>query len=102
MKTLIRKTTLVAALVTAALISFCPSQAENNKLVYHKACNSSIGITVENAAGADYSIKNDKGNIVVQGKVKSDKTFYIPIAKMNAGSYRFFIGNMIIREFSVK
>jgi hypothetical protein len=102
MKTLINKSVIIAALAITFITSSFKAEAQNNNLVYDKTYNASIGITVENAIGASYMIKDISGNIVLKGKVKSDKTFYIPTSKLVNGSYRFFIGSLVIQEFVIK
>ena len=99
MKPFIQKTAAIVLLITTLLASSFTGNAQ--KLVYKKSYNSSIGITVENAAGAAYAIKDKSGKTVVQGKVKDNKTFYISTGNLNTGDYQFCIGNMTIQEFSV-
>lgn len=102
MKTIIRKTVTAAAFVIAIAASSFSANAQDGKLIYNKNTNPSIGITVENATGASYVVKDEKGNIVLQGRVKNNKTFFIPTAKLNTGAYQFFIGNLPVQEFSIK
>jgi hypothetical protein len=99
MKPFIQKTAAIVLLTVTFLATSFTGNAQ--KLVYKKTYNSSIGITVENAAGASFTIKDKTGTVVMQGKVKDNKTFYIPTGKMNTGDYKFYIGNMAIQEFSV-
>ncbi|WP_157976839.1 hypothetical protein [Taibaiella helva] len=100
MKTLLRKTAIAAALLMTLTASAV--QAQDNVPVYLKAANPSIGITVANATGASFAIKDQKGNIVLQGTVKNDKTFFIPTGKLNKGTYRFVMGNLVLQEFIIK
>lgn len=102
MKTIIRKTVTAAAFIIAIAASSFSANAQGGKLIYNKNTNPSIGITVENATGASYVVKDEKGNIVLQGRVKNNKTFFIPTAKLNTGAYQFFIGNLPVQEFSIK
>ncbi|MFA6056646.1 MAG: hypothetical protein WC756_00500 [Taibaiella sp.] len=102
MKTFIRKSIIVASLVMVITASFFNANAENNTLVYDKVHNTSIGITVEHATGAEYIIRDKKGNLVLRGKIKNNKTFFIPTSKLNSGTYQFFLGNMVVQEFVIK
>jgi hypothetical protein len=102
MKTLIRKSVIAATLLFTIAASSFKANAQDDKLVYQRKINTSIGITVANATGADYTIKDKKGNVVHRGKVKSAKTFYIPTGKLGTGTFCFCIGNLLIQEFEVK
>jgi len=102
MKTLIRKSAIVAASFLIIAATILNVQAQDTRPVYNKAYNRSIGITVANATGAEYVVKDRKGNIVLKGTVKSDKTFFIPISRLNAGTYHFYVGNYSIQEFIVE
>lgn len=102
MKTIIRKTIIAASFIIAIAASAFTSHAQDNNLVYDKSANPSIGITVENADGADYTVKDKKGNVVLQGKIKSNKTFFIPTAKLNAGAYQFFVAGTAVQDFVVR
>lgn len=102
MKTLLRKSAIIAATFIMLTASVFSTQAQGTKLVYNKTYNRTIGITVENATGAAYAIKDKKGNIVLQGTVKSDKTFFVPITKLNTGTYQFYVGNYPIQEFIIE
>lgn len=101
MKNLIRKSVIAASFVLAIAASSFHAYAQD-KLVYEKASNSVIGITVANATGAGYVVKDKKGNIVAQGTVKNDKTFFIPTAKLRSGVYQFFISNLAVQEFVIR
>jgi phosphate-selective porin len=102
MKTFIRKSVITISVVLAATVSAFNATAKNNTLVYDKAPNTSIGIAVEHATGAEYTIRDQKGNIVLQGRIKNNKTFFIPTSKLKSGSYQFSLGNMILQEFVIK
>lgn len=102
MKTFIRKSVIAASFVLAITASAFNTNAKNNTLVYDKTYNTSIGITVEHAAGTEYIIRDKKGNIVLQGRIKNNKTFFIPTSKLNPGAYQFLLGDMILQEFVVK
>lgn len=101
MKKTIRKTAIAAALFVAALASTFQANAQDEKLSYSKARHSAIGITVDNATGAAYVIKDKNGNIVLQGKIKNNKTFFISTAKLSKGSYQFVIGSLVLQEFEI-
>jgi PKD repeat protein len=102
MKTFIRKSVIAASFVLAIAASSFKANAQEDKLVYNKAYNTTIGITVENAIGANYVIKDKKGNIIFKGTVKSDKTFYIQTDKLGKGEYQFQIGSLVLQEFIIK
>jgi hypothetical protein len=102
MKTFIRKSLIIASVVLATIVSALNAHAKNNTLVYDKTHNTSIGIAVEHATGAEYTIRDQKGNIVLQGRIKDNKTFFIPTSKLKSGSYRFSLGSMILQEFEIK
>lgn len=102
MKTLLRKSVIAATLLMTFAASAVPALAQDNVPVYRKAANPSIGITVANAAGAGYTIKDQKGNVVLQGTVKDDKTFFIPTGKLTKGTYRFVMGSLVLQEFIIK
>ena len=102
MKNIIRKSVIAASFVLAIAASAFNTNAKSNTFVYNKAHNTSIGITVEHATGAEYIIRDKKGNIVLQGRIKNNKTFFISTSKLNSGVYQFFLGNMILQEFVIK
>jgi hypothetical protein len=102
MKTFIRKSVITASFVLAIATSAFNVNAKNNALVYDKVHNTSIGILVEHATGVQYTIRDKKGNIVLQGKIKDNKTFFLPTSKLSAGTYQFFLGNMVLQEFIIK
>ncbi|KAA5534930.1 hypothetical protein F0919_10040 [Taibaiella lutea] len=102
MKTIIRKTAIAAAFIFAVVTSSFNANAQEDNLVYEINSNPSIGITIPNAVGASYLIKNQNGAIVYKGQVKSDKTFYIPTKKLGTGKFCFYIGSLAIQSFQVK
>gem|GEM_PF-597300 len=102
MKTFLRTSVIAAALALASAVPVSEAQAQSKKPVYSKTSQNAIGITVSNATGASYTIRDQKGNVVLQGRVKSDKPFFIPTAKLAKGAYRFFIGNYAAQEFIIK
>lgn len=102
MKTILRKSVIAATLALTLAASSFSTNAAGNTLVYDRESNPTIGITVENATGANFTVKDKKGNVVLQGTVKNDKTFFIPTGKLGKGTYRFFIGHLAIQEFTIK
>ncbi|WP_162903022.1 hypothetical protein [Taibaiella koreensis] len=102
MKTLLRKSLIAASFVMTLAASAFPAMAQDNIPVYLKAANPSIGIAVANATGASFAIKDQKGNTVMQGTVKNDKTFFIPTSKLGKGTYRFVMGSLVLQEFIIK
>lgn len=102
MKTIIRKTVVTASLVLGLVASTLQVNAENNALVYDSSINTSIGITAENAVGRSYTITDKKGNVILKGVIKSNKTFFIPTGKLGKGSFQFVIGSLVLQEFVIK
>lgn len=101
MKNIIRKSVIAASFVLAVAASSFKANAQDTKLVYDKSVNPSIGITIENAAGRTYEIKDKKGNIVYKGVVKGNKTIFISTLKLK-GAYQFQLGNQVVQEFIIK
>ncbi len=101
MKNLLRQSliasTLILTLASPSLVS-----AQGNALVYDRSTNSSIGIAADNATGCNYEIKDRSGRVVLTGKIKSEKTFYIATGKLNKGSYKFMINGNTLQEFTIK
>lgn len=102
MKTFIRKSVIAASFVLVIAAASFGANAKNNTLIYDRAHNTSIGIAVEHGTGAEYTIRDQKGNIVLQGLIKSNKTFFIPTSKLKSGSYLFSLGNVVLQEFVIK
>jgi hypothetical protein len=102
MKSFIRKSVIVATLLLAVTASSFTAQAKSNKLVYDRSVNSSIGIRVENASGATFVIRNHKGAVVHQGRIKNNNKFYIPTNGLGRGSYSFVIGDTVLQEFVIR
>ncbi len=102
MKTIIRKSVIAASLALTLAASSFSAKAQTNTLVYDRENNPTIGVTVANAVGASFTVKDKKGNIVLQGTVKNDKTFFISTGKLGKGTYKFFIGQLAIQEFTIK
>ena len=100
MKNIIRKSVIAATLALTIAASSFSAKAE--ALVYNRESNPTIGVTVENATGAAFTVKDQKGNVVLKGTVKSDKTFFISTGKLGKGTYKFFIGNLAVQEFTIK
>lgn len=102
MKNIIRKSVIAASFVIAIAASSFKANATENKLIYDKSVNPTIGITIENANGATYTVKDEKGNIILSGKVKGDKTLHIATSKLQAGTYKFYIGGNAVQAFEIK
>ena len=102
MKNIIRKSVIAASFVIAIAASSFKANAQDDKLVYDKSVNPTIGITIENANGATYLIKDRKGNTVYKGTVKGDKTIFISTLKLSKGEYRFQLGNHVLQSFEIK
>ena len=101
MKSIIRKSIVAATLLLAVTASSFSVQAKSSRPIYDRSVNSAIGITVENATGAKFEIRNSKGEIVHTGRVKSNNKFYIPTSKLGKGTYSFVIGDTILKEFVI-
>lgn len=102
MKSIMRKSVIAATLLLAATVFTFSAQAKNSRPVYDRSVNSAIGITVENATGARFVIRNSKGNIVHEGRVKNDNRFYIPTRGLGKGTYQFVIGDTTLQEFVIR
>lgn len=101
MKTIIRKSATAAALLLTLAASSLSAQAKSSCPVYKRSLNSKIGVSVENATGAKYKIRNSKGEVVLEGQVKDSGKFYIPTGALAKGVYHFMIGNMVWQEFVI-
>ncbi|PSK94326.1 hypothetical protein [Taibaiella chishuiensis] len=101
MKTIIRKTVIAASLLLSLTAASFNTFAQDRP-VYDRSVNPSIGIKVENAAGAGYSITDQKGNVVFNGRIAGNKTFYIPTGKLSNGTYRFLVAGNVFQEFVIK
>jgi hypothetical protein len=101
MKNIIRKSVVAASLILAIAAGSFNANAQGRP-VYDRSVNRSIGITVENAIGTGYVITDQKGNVVLDGTIKSGKTFFIATGKLGKGVYRFLIGGNIFQEFIIK
>lgn len=102
MKPFIRKSVLTLSLLLTTVCAALQVNAQDDKPVYRKASNPSIGITVANATGAAYIIRDKAGNIVLKGTIKNDKTFYINTGKLDKGAYQFVIGSLVLQEFVLR
>lgn len=114
--TLILKNKTIAAgiLVIALLLACAPTHAgtawntagpfgkAEQALVYQRAANPYIGITVSHAAGQSYSIADKNGKIILKGRISSDKTFFVPTAKLAYGSYQFLVGGAVMQQFIIQ
>lgn len=100
MKNIIRTTAIAVSFILTIALSF-RANAQNTQ-VYDRAHNKTIGISSGNATGCNYEIRDRKGNIVMTGKIKSARTFYISTAKLGAGNFRFTINGSLLQEFAIK
>jgi hypothetical protein len=102
MKTFIRKAAIFTSLALTIAASSFTAAAQENKLIYSKTNNPAIGITINNATGASYSIKDKTGKVVLTGTVKNNKTFFIPTGNLAKGTYRFVMGSLVLQEFEIR
>lgn len=111
------KTIITWATTVLALVLICSIQPANatsamnasrnfknieQALVYERAVNPYIGITVENAAGQGYVIADKNGKIILKGKISSDKTFFVATTKLAYGSYQFLVGGALMQQFIIQ
>jgi hypothetical protein len=99
MKTIIRQSILTATFILAVITA----QAKGTAVEYSRAANSKIGITAGNqvAVGGLYKITDRAGNIVLQGRIQSADTFYIPVSKLGNGTYTFSIDGFALQAFAI-
>jgi hypothetical protein len=115
--TLKDKTMIIWITAVLALVFVCSLQPANaasamnasrsfknieQALVYERAVNPYIGITVENAAGQGYVIADKNGKIILKGKISSDKTFFVATSKLAYGSYQFLVGGALMQQFIIQ
>ncbi len=101
MKNIIRKSVIAASLLLGLAAASFNTYAQDRP-VYDRTVNPSIGVKVENVTGVGYTVTDKKGNVVFNGKIADNKTFYIPTGKLAKGLYRFMIGNMVWQEFVIR
>lgn len=101
MKNLIRKSVIAATLFLVACATTFQANAKNNVFVYDRTVNANISISSGNAIGCKYEVKDQHGNIVLAGKIKS-ASFNIPTAKLTKGIYHFTINGNILQQFGIK
>ncbi len=101
MKNIIRKSVIAASLLLSLTAASFNTNAQDRP-VYDRSVNPSIGIKVENATGTGYSITDQKGNVVLGGTIAGNKTFYIATGKLGKGTYRFLIAGNVFQEFVIK
>lgn len=99
MNNLIRTSVLAIAFFTTAI----SVQAKGTSLLYSRNANTNIGVTPTNqvAVGSIYKILDSKGSVVLQGRILSGNTFYIPTRKLENGNYKFSVDGFILQEFSI-
>jgi hypothetical protein len=72
-------------------------------LTYERVSNPYIGITPDlNAKGSTYAIVDERGKTIFTGRINTDRTFYIPTAKLGAGYFTFYINNFMVQQFIVR
>lgn len=100
MKTIIRQSIIAAVL----LISTAGAQARGTSLHYSRNANERIGITAGNqvAVGGWYKITDPTGKIILRGRIKSAKTFYIPLNQLSNGQYRFSVDGYELQSFTIE
>jgi len=116
-KSIKNTTTVIRIAIVLALVLVCniqPAQAASaintsrtfnsmeQALVYRRAANPYIGITVENAVGQGYAIADKNGKIILKGKISSDKTFFVATSKLPYGSYQFLVGGALMQQFIIQ
>lgn len=102
MKNTFRKLFATATLAITGLVLTASAAKAQDKLVYDQSVNAVIGITIENANGAQYKIVDEHGKTVYKGHVKGDNTFYVPVKDLGKGNFKFMLGNTAIQQFEVK
>jgi hypothetical protein len=92
-----------ASAIKAGASPLVKEQLQNDVPVYNRQLNANIGITASsNAVGRTYIITDNKGRIIMRGVIRSGKTFFIPVEKLNNGVYQFSIGGSILQKFAVE
>ena len=99
MNNIIRQSIIAAAL----LFSVTAASARGTSYSYSRSYNTQIGITAGNevAVGGTYKILDSNGRVVLQGRIKSRNTFYIPTGKLGNGTYTFSVDGFNLQQFSI-
>lgn len=99
MKTIVRQSIATVVLFASAIAA----QAKGTTLHYARTANDRIGITAGNriAVGGLYKIADHTGKVVLQGRIKSADTFYIPVSQLSNGSYSFSIDGYELQSFTI-
>lgn len=99
MKNIIR----TSAIAIALFLSATALQAKGTSLIYSRSANTQIGITAGNqvAVGSIYKVTDANGKVVLQGRIRSLNTFYIPTSKLGNGTYQFSVDGFNLQEFSI-
>jgi hypothetical protein len=101
MKNSFKKSAIAASLLFVLAAASFKSQAQEVTSFNDTYTNVSVAITVKNADGAAYVIKNEKGLVVYTGRIKNNKTFHIPGRKLGVGTFYFYVGNQVYQTFEV-
>lgn len=90
-------------LAFALFISVNAASARGTSYSYSRSLNTTIGITAGNraAVGGIYKIQDGSGRVVLQGRIKSADTFYIPTDKLSNGTYVFSVDGYGLQQFSI-
>jgi len=99
MKNIIRQSIIAVTL----LLTTVTANAKGTSLQYSRTLNAQIGITATNqiAIGGIYKVVDVNGKVVLQGRIKSADTFYIPTGKLANGSYIFTVDGFPLQSFCV-
>lgn len=86
----------------SALNTVRPLGNMEEAIVYQRTLNPYIGITVEHATGAAYTIADKNGKIILKGKINSDKAFFVATARLPKGSYQFRVAGALMQHFIIQ
>ena len=98
------KNIIIKSIVALALIiSVNAASAKGNGLNYSRSLNPLIGISAGNnaAVGGTFKVLDGNGRVVLQGRIKSTDTFYLPTNKLMNGTYLFTVDGYSLQQFSV-
>lgn len=101
MKPFFLKSLTIASLMLVITASSLQVTAQSSTLIYERSTNSNINISSDNAVGCTYEIRDKKGNVVMNGKIRYAK-FSIPTDKLTNGIYHFSINGNILQAFIIK
>jgi len=103
MNNIILKSIIAATLILSVNVASARGASANTSYNYSRNTNAQIGITPANnvAIGGMYKIQDASGKVVLQGRIKSADTFYIPTDKLSNGTYLFSVDGYSLKQFSV-